>query len=79
MDEINGLEIKTAKTSEYARATGAFASKDTSYKYNGSYWTRTASNDFSYCVWNVNAGGVLSEYAVDGSSHSIRPCIQITL
>ncbi len=78
VNEINALDVKMAKTTDYSRSIGAFASKDKAYKFNGSYWTRTPSNDFAYCAWNVNAGGVLSEYAVDGSSHSIRPCIQIS-
>ena len=76
---IADLSVKTAKTTDYSRATGAFSSKDNSYLHNGSYWTKTASDNFTYCAWNVNAGGVLSEYAVDGASHSIRPCIQINV
>ena len=76
--EVNAMQSKTAITSDYARAVGAWSNtKGASYKYNGSYWTRSPSSDFSYAVWNVNSGGVLSEYAVDGGSHSVRPCITI--
>ena len=70
---------RKTKTTDYSRTIGAFSNKDATYKYNGSYWTRTISNHFKYCVWNVNSGGVLSEYAVDGISHCIRPCIQISI
>ncbi|MCQ2743038.1 MAG: DUF6273 domain-containing protein [Bacilli bacterium] len=72
--------IIRAKTSDYARARGAWCNvRDSELSYNGSYWTRSPSSEFDYCAWNVNAGGYLSQYAVDGNSHSVRPCIQIKL
>ena len=71
---------RTATTTDYARAIGAWSNnKDNAYKYNGSYWTRSPSSSFNYAAWNVNSGGALSEYAVDGASHSVRPCITIKL
>ena len=48
-------------------------------KYNGSYWTRSSTDEYSYCAWNVNSSGYLSKYAIDGNNHCIRPAIQITL
>lgn len=78
--DVVKLDNKTALTSDYARCMGAFCNiKDSAYKYNGSYWTRSPSSTFNYAAWNVNSGGVLSEYAVDGNSHCIRPCITISL
>ncbi len=62
-------------TTDYARARGAWCNT----AYNGSYWTRTPSGNFYYCALNVNSGGYLSEYAVDGNSHSVRPCISLIL
>lgn len=73
----SGSNTRTCKTSEYARIKGAWYNTTTSLKYNGSYWTRTPSDEYSYCAWNVNSTGYLSEYAVDGNSHSVRPCITI--
>lgn len=70
---------RCAATSEYARSKGAFASKDNAYLNNGSYWTRSASNNYNYCAYNVNSGGFVSEYAVDGDSHSVRPAIRIAI
>lgn len=71
---------RQAKTTDYLRAIGGYSNnKDSSYLNNGSYWTRSPSSNFSYASFNVNSGGVLSEYAVDGDSHSVRPCITITL
>ena len=62
-------------TTDYARARGAWCNT----AYNGSYWTRTPSGNYYYCAMNVNSGGYLSEYAVDGDSHCVRPCISLIL
>ena len=83
-DEMNNLfndnASREALTSDYARSVGAFANKrDASHKNNGTYWTRSGSSNYSYASWNVNSGGVLSEYAVDGTSHCIRPLIKINI
>ena len=79
--ESNGGTIsisRECKTTDYARARGAwYNDTNAQLKYNGSYWTRTATSEFSYCAWNVNSGGFLSTYAVDGTSHCVRPSIYI--
>ena len=67
---------RECKTTDYARAAGAWCNKDAGY--NGSYWTRSPSSEYNYCAWNVNSGGYLSAYAVDGSSHCVRPCISVS-
>ena len=84
LEEMNTLFdndlAREALTSDYARSVGAFANKrDASHKNNGTYWTRSASSIYSYASYNVNSGGVLSEYAVDGASHCIRPLIKINI
>ena len=66
-------------TSQYARSTGAWSSKDASSLYARSYWTRSPVNDLYYASYNVNSGGYISKYAVDGHSHSIRPALKINL
>ncbi|MCM1289574.1 MAG: DUF6273 domain-containing protein [Corallococcus sp.] len=60
-------------TTDYARARGAWCNN----KFNGSYWTRSPSSEYYYCAWNVNSGGYLSVYAIDGDSHCVRPSITI--
>lgn len=82
--DTNAEETSTTrecKTTDYARATGAWCNKDkgTSLEHNGSYWTRSPSSEYYYCAWNVNSAGLLSAYAVDGSSHCVRPCITVSL
>lgn len=64
-------------TTEYTRIKGAWYSE--SIKFASGYWTRSPSSEYSYCAYNVNSGGYLSSYAIDGSSHCVRPCITITI
>lgn len=75
-DATNKSTTRECKTTDYARINGAWCNKDNN---NGSYWTRSPSSEFYYCAWNVNSGGYLSTYAVDGDSYSVRPCIYIQI
>lgn len=78
-DSVNDKSnTRTCKVTDYAIAKGAWYNTSDNLKYNGTYWTRTATSEYSYCAWNVNSGGYLSAYAIDGDSHSVRPCISIT-
>ena len=74
-EEIVNRENVMALASDYSRATGSWCNPN----YNGSYWTRTPSENFNYASYNINSGGALSEYDVTVASHSIRPCITISL
>lgn len=79
-DSENNLSpTRVAKTTDYTRAMGAWYSKDKGYEFNGTYWTRTPSSEYEYTVNTVNSGGYISEYAVDGTSHCIRPCITVVI
>ena len=80
-DCSNGVSTsRQAKTTDYARAVGAWSNtRDSQYLYNSTYWTRSAVSTYYYCAWNVNSSGNLSKYAVDGSQHCVRPCITIIL
>ena len=77
--ENNLSSTRVAKTTDYTRAMGAWYSKDKGYEFNGTYWTRTPSSEYEYTVNTVNSGGYISDYAVDGTSHCIRPCISIVI
>ena len=66
-----------AKVTDYARIKGAWCNK--SLNYNGTYWTRTPDSNFSYTAFNVNSGGFLSAYAVDGANHCVRPSVVIVV
>ena len=78
-NEDTKSKTRECKSSEYTRTMGSWVSKETAYKNNGTYWTKSSSDEFDYASIVVNAGGYLSNYAVDGTSHSIRPCITIEL
>lgn len=69
---------RCCKTTDYSRARGAWYSKEKDLLYNGTYWTRSPSSEYYYSSWNVNSGGYLSNYAVDGDNHCVRPCITIS-
>ena len=81
-DASKTSSTRECKTTDYLRIRGAWCNVKvdvySSSKYNGSYWTRSPSSEYNYCAWNVNSAGYLSEYAVDGLSHSVRPCITIS-
>lgn len=72
-DATQTSSTRVSKVTDYARAKGAWMNEEK----NGSYWTRSPASEFNYCAWNVNSGGYLSSYAVDGNSHCVRPCIAI--
>lgn len=79
--DSNAADTSSAReclTTDYARARGAWCNTKNNLKYNGTYWTRSPSDQYYYCAWNVNSGGYLSAYAVDGDSHCVRPCISIS-
>ncbi len=76
-DQDNASVTRQCLTTDYARARGAWYNVKKDLQYNGSYWTRSPSGEYGYCAWNVNSGGYLSEYAVDGESHCVRPCVSL--
>ena len=77
-NETIASKTRTALTTDYSRASGAWINVTKDLKNNGIYWTRTAGS-FTYASWVVNSGGYLSSYAVDGNSHCVRPCIMVSL
>lgn len=78
-DNKNGISsTRECKVTEYARAKGAWCSSENDYMFNGSYWTRSSASNY-YTAYNVNSGGYISEYAVDGASHCARPYITISM
>lgn len=72
--DSNVSKTREVQVTDYAKVKGAWCNKD---KNTSSYWTRTPSSEYSYAAWNVNSGGKLSEYAVDGIDHCVRPAITI--
>ena len=77
-NEKETSNTRTALTTDYARANGAWCNVTNDLKNNSVYWTRSAGS-FDYTAWVVTSGGYLSSYAVDGKNHCVRPCVYISL
>ena len=65
------------KTTDWARANGAYYGTDSPYLYNGWYWSRSPNSDYSHMVWGVSGGDGLYYGAVDISCFCARPAITI--
>lgn len=78
-DVSNTSSTRACKTTDYSRTVGAWSNETKDLLNNGTYWTRSPSSEFYYTSWVVNSSGYLSNYAVDGTSHCVRPCITISL
>ena len=77
-----GEETKTryCKTTDWAKARGAYYSTSSSYLYNGFYWTRSPDSGNSYSAWYVYGIGSLNGYSnVDDTYYSVRPALTIKI
>ena len=69
---------RTAVTTDYARAVGAFMFTSTSYYGNGIWLLRSPSNSNSILAHNVNYdGNMFYYYYVNYSNYGARPAIKI--
>lgn len=68
------------RTTDWARARGAWYSTSLSYLYNGDYWTRSPSSGNSSHAWLVTCDGYLSgDGNVDREARSVRPSLSIKI
>lgn len=66
------------QTTDYARARGAYYSTNSSYLYNGWYWTRSPLSNLSEGAWNVGYGGSLSSSGhIRFTNRSVRPSLSL--
>lgn len=72
-------DTRYCKTTDWARARGAYYSTDSSELYNGYYWTRSPSSRYSANAWFVNFDGCLSYSSVIVTFHSVRPALSINI
>ena len=70
---------RRCKTTDWARANGAYYSTNSSYLYNGYYWTRSPLSSYSCSACYVYRDGDLSDYSVYGSLICVRPALTINL
>ena len=68
------------KTTDWARARGAYYNTNSSYLYNGHYCTRSPSSRNSCYTWNVDFDGHLNyDDAVHYTNYSVRPALKIKI
>lgn len=75
----SSTNTRYCRTTDWARARGAYYNAKSSYLYNGLYWTRSPSSGGSYYAWGVGNGGYLNEYGAGYTIYSVRPGISIRI
>ena len=68
---------RTAITTDYARAVGAYMATSTSYYGNGYWWLRSPYSNHSSFAHSVRYDGNISSSHVPSSNHGARPAIKI--
>ncbi len=69
---------RQCRTSDWARASGAYCNEGTTYLNNGEYWTRSPWSIYYSSSWGVGFQGDLSCSNVDASDKGVRPGIRIS-
>jgi hypothetical protein len=64
---------------DYARATGAMMSTDSSHYGNGSWWSRSPYSDNEELTYIVNMDGSISSVTVYFEGFGIRPCFTVNI
>lgn len=72
-------DTRYCKTTDWARARGAYYSINASYLYNGYYWTRSPRGDYNDVALLVNYDGGLNSYYVSNADKSVRPALTIKI
>ena len=73
-------DTRHCKTTDWARARGAYCSKELSYLYNGFYFTRSPNGGCYYYAWFVDSDGDLQNFGnVRGAEVCVRPGLSIKI
>ncbi len=70
---------RQCKTTEYARADGAYSITSSGYENNGYYWTRSPIGYYSYIAWPVRYDGYLRSDFVGHGYYGVRPSLSVKL
>ena len=70
---------RCCKTTDWARARGAYYTTQSSYLYNGYYWTRSPYSGGSDRAWYLDYDGYLDYYYVNVTGRSVRPSLSISI
>ena len=72
-------DTRCCRTTDWARARGAWYSTSSSYLYNGYYWTRSPDSDDDVRAWYVKSDGSLAPSDCYRETYSVRPAISIKI
>lgn len=75
----NSTETRYCKTTDWARARGAYCNIGSSYLYNSSYWIRSPYSDDSNPVWTVYSDGSIYRSSDYLTYLSVRPALTIKI
>ncbi len=70
---------RECKTTDYARARGAYYGTYSDYLYNGWYWTRSPHSSLSDRAWGVDSDGNLRGRYVHYTYGSVRPSLSLLI
>ena len=77
--EFSTSTSRYCKTTDWARARGAYYDTSSSYLYNGFYYTRSPNSYYPGYAGCVFSDGYLDCTRVNGASSSVRPAISIKI
>lgn len=72
-------DTRGCRTTDWARARGAYYSRDDSNQYNGFYWTRSPYSGYTFSSWIVISSGSIAYYDVNRASCCTRPALMIDI
>ena len=78
--ETGAKDVRCSKTTDWARARGAYSRVSTdSYQNNGYYWTRSPDSESNFRACYVGYGGGFNKADTNLTYVSVRPAITIKL
>ena len=76
---FSSIKSRECKTTDWARARGAFYYTSSDYLYNGWYWTRSPYGFNSKYACLVDSDGYLNYYNVSYDRGSVRPSLSLSI
>lgn len=76
---FSSSNTRYCRTTDWARARGAYYNTSSSYLYNGIYWTRSPESILSNIACYVDYDGYLYDGYVDLADCSVRPALSIKI
>ncbi len=79
-DSTSSTNTRYCRTTDWARAKGAYFDRRSSSLYNGEYWTRSPRYSFSGAWYVSDVGNLDFNYGfVDNTCNSVRPALTIKI